>query len=616
MTTPLEAIGTITTAISLLGKFKSEILKLQSLTKEQVDNFFDKSLSKYLDNQFDKFYSTKTFQFRDEKVKFYETFFPVKLKKSSAIIDTSSIPEDFFKEENYIAIIGNAGSGKTMLMKHFFLNAYTTFYRIPIVIELRHLNEYNGKVIDYIYSVLLENRVTPTERLLEKVMESGKFLFLLDGYDEIFSEHKKGITEEIEKFVDKYSNNYFILTSRPGAEAENLTRFENYYVQDLSDGEIELFVIQQLSLVDESILAKKVIGVIKRLENKDYKDYLRNPLLLSMFLLTFKQYPDLPKSRNKFYWNVFDTLVTKHDSLSKKGGYQHERKTGLQNEDFEKILKWLGYITLFKGKYSFDKQFFSETLKEIKQKLEYDFDIDLLISDLTVSLSLIIIDGLEYKFPHKSFQEYFCAILIKDLDTPNKNKVYSEKFEKIFLQSSSQFSLWGLCMEVDKVNFLEMFVIPNLKEFLENLKLNGFSLLHFTSLTGYEVIIINLSEDNYSMLYSYTINLKNQLLRFLKINFDSIIDNKLLRDNYGPNQLCEIISKYGEPSKFSDTADEGEELYDINILRLCKDDPLFYSNMKIEDSIGEFANNVELKISELEEEIKNEKEQTVSLLDI
>src|SRR5687768_4239989 len=96
----------IISGISLLAKFKNEILQIGKVTKDEINHLFDKNLSKYLDNQFDKFYNTKTFLFRDEKVNFYEAFFPVDLKKSDELIDTSKISFSFFETASYATIIG------------------------------------------------------------------------------------------------------------------------------------------------------------------------------------------------------------------------------------------------------------------------------------------------------------------------------------------------------------------------------------------------------------------------------------------------------------------------------------------------------------------------------
>jgi hypothetical protein len=607
--------STTVSALTLLTKFKDEILKITKITKEELNFFFDKNLSKYLDNQFDKFYTTKTFHFRDNKVNFYETFFPVTLKVEENLLDTSRVSSLYFEKSNYITVIGIAGSGKTMLMKHFFLNSYSELFRIPVVIELRHLNEYDGDVIKYFYSVLLEYKVVPSSRILERILESGKFLFLLDGYDEIYSDHKKKITEQIEGFVDKYSNNYFVLTSRPGADAEHLSRFENYYVQELSDTQIIDFVRQQLLLADDSRLGDKIIQVIKKPENEDYKNNLRNPLLLSMFLLTFRQYPDLPRSRSKFYWNVFDTLATKHDSLSKKGGFQHERKSGLQIEDFEIILRWLAYITLFKGKYSFDRQFFSETLQEIKRKLYYNYEIESLISDLTVSISIIIIDGLEYKFPHKSFQEYFCAGLIKSLDVQSKKKVYETKFGEYFNKTNSESNLWELCLDSDKISFLELWVLPILENNVAKLKKDP-SVVNFRALTGYAPILIIYDSQSmpFDFTFSYTVTLFTRCISFLKMHiFNSIFDDHIATEYLKINGVDALMTKeYVTMSDFI----FGGNTFDINVIDLAKDGFELSSKLEIPRKVHIFIELIEQKIKGLKIDLENERKQTISLLDI
>jgi hypothetical protein len=214
--------------------------------------------------------------------------------------------------------------------------------------------------------------------------------------------------------------------------------------------------------------AKKIIETIGKPENHDYKSYLGSPLLLSMFILTYNTYPELPKSKSKFYWNVFDTLCSKHDSFTKKGGWQHERKTQLQNEQFENVLKWFSYISLFEGKYSFDSRYFKQRLKTIKEKLNYEIKLEDLMDDLTTSISIIIIDGFEYKFPHKSLQEYFSALLIKEQSFESKKKIYGDKFAKLSrLTMGGNENFWNLCAEMDKMYFYKFYVLDKFKTFLD-----------------------------------------------------------------------------------------------------------------------------------------------------
>lgn len=195
-----------------------------------------------------------------------------------------------------------------------------------------------------------------------------------------------------------------------------------------------------------------------------------------MFILTYNLYPELPKSKSKFYWNVFDTLCTKHDSYTKKGGFLHERKSGLQNEELENVLKWLAYATLFEGKYAFDEQYLVEKLKVIREKLKLNFDTTKIIEDFVVSISIIILDGFEYKFPHKSLQEYLAALLIREQSEEAKSKVYYERFASIEGKiTGSNQNLWSICIELDKHSFYKNFFIKHLRKFLSTIKRGGSS---------------------------------------------------------------------------------------------------------------------------------------------
>lgn len=71
-------------------------------------------------------------------------------------IDTSDV-NNILKNGNKIIITGTGGIGKSMLMKHFFLNTIQMTSYIPILVELRGLNEYtteNISIEKYIYKIL------------------------------------------------------------------------------------------------------------------------------------------------------------------------------------------------------------------------------------------------------------------------------------------------------------------------------------------------------------------------------------------------------------------------------------------------------------------------------
>jgi energy-coupling factor transporter ATP-binding protein EcfA2 len=457
--------------LALINTFKNPLLELCTDIKDEVKFYFDTGIIEYVDSIRGKFLKTKTFLYRLENINFYDVYYPISLKNKSIEEFTVDNVESLFENSNYISIIGNAGCGKSMLLKHVFLMSIMQIVKIPIVIELRNLNDYNGSFFDYLNDLLAGKKLTPNKKILDRILTNGEFIFLLDGYDEIYSDNKNKLTAELIDFIDNYSKNYFFITSRPGANVESLPRFDSYSVNELNIDQVKVFINLQLKNCGDEMLAKKIINVIDKPENDDYRSYLSSPLLLSMFIMTFNSYPEIPKSKSKFYWNVFETLCTKHDSFTKHGGYQHERKTGLQNEDFENILKWFSYISLFKGKYSFDDQYFTQLLKTIKDKLQLKCSITDLKEDLTVAISIIIIDGLEYKFPHKSLQEYFTALLIKEQKEDIKKEIYSNKLDNISNRTYGGFeNLWNLCNEIDSIPFKKYFVLRHLEFFINSKK--------------------------------------------------------------------------------------------------------------------------------------------------
>lgn len=606
-----------TIGAALVSLFKEPIQKGANILNDEFINIFDNGLPEYIDSFYDKFSNTKTFIYRDEKVKFYDIFFPVNISNRSEILNTSMDLKFLFQKKQFITIIGSAGSGKSMLMKHIFLSTVNNSFRIPIVIELRNLNDFNGKIYDYVSNILTKNEIAKTTKIIDRILKQGKFIFLFDGYDEIYSSSKDRITIDIEEFVDIYNKNLFIVTSRPGSNAESLQRFDNYFVQPLNSEQIESFIQLQFKNNDDVDSVDKILSVIKNPINRDYKDYLSSPLLLSMFIFTFKSYPELPKHKSKFYSNVFDTLCTKHDSFTKKGFWLHERKSGLQNEELENILKWFSYVTIFKGKYNFEETYLKDTLKEILTKLKITCNIDDLVYDLTVSIAIIIQDGTEYTFPHKSLQEYFTAILIKGLDEDQKAKIYESKFEEqIKLSNGGNFNFYKLCFEIDKTHFYKYFLKPNTTKFIKEVYSKSHVNLTLNLLKKFNIEFFESSSKN-KTIQSYSMNtiMVEPFLDFFDIDLDKFIPGfdiliehcNILTETF--NNVTVRTSKY---SKLK------ERYLDFNnpTEKSKKEIVKFLHAIGLVDKSVEMLENVKTGLEKLVQTVSEENENTKDLLDI
>ena len=390
-------------------------------------------------------------------------------------IPTNSI-EDLFTQNQFITLIVNAGSGKSTIVKYLFLNSIDTKYGIPIKVELRYLNDYTGSVIEFIKEKIFKlNKLATHDRIIERLMSSGDFVFFLDGYDEINSSKKEKITKEIDDLVKLYNKNYYLLTSRPYTDIDLLPLFHNYEVCELSDDDINNFIKKQIPTEEEE-LCDKIIEAVNSKENISYKSFLSNPLLLSMFILTFQSYSSIPQKRSEFYSQVFDALFSVHDSMSKLA-FVREKQSGLSKEQIVDVLKLFSFISYFDEKFIFSGLYVEEKLKFIKEKKKgITFDNEKLINDLQIAIGILNKEGTDYTFPHRSLQEYFAAIYIFSLNDDNKKIVYKKIIKsltdkKSFIKTArDNFHL--LLSELDARNVIKYALIPYFQNYIDEINLD------------------------------------------------------------------------------------------------------------------------------------------------
>ena len=428
---------------------------------------FDKvGILDYLNTQIEKYTYVNTFLHRADKVKFKDIYFPIKIKNKKCSTDFYN-PQVFLNQHKYISIFGTAGSGKSTLLKYAFLQTLQAAHKIPILIELRYLNNIDNIDIEKeIISLIVKKNIKPNSNIVKRALSSGAFLFIFDGFDEIYSFGKEKILQAIDTFIDIYPLNNYIISSRPETGLETFPRFESFYVQPLNSSDVLDFCKKMISSHE---LYTKIITTIQSPENDNIKSYLENPLLLSMFILVYESHPEIPKRKTAFYKNVFETLYSQHDGIS-KCSYKRERLSKLEREDFEIILSRFSCISYIENCYSFDYTYLYNKLQYSKQGTNYHYNVEDLISDLSLSLSILIKDGLEYKFPHRSLQEYFFALYISHLPE-NKKKILYTKLQNDIKQGKETYIL-ELCDEIDHYGLHKYYITPLLKDIIKKIELS------------------------------------------------------------------------------------------------------------------------------------------------
>ncbi len=461
---------------SLLEESEKILSTMYNKGSDEIKQFIGTDIKNYLTKQKENYSHVKTLLRGNTPTFLYEIYYPLKLKSGKKIISTDSI-SNIFDDNNYITIIGDAGSGKSTLIKHLFLNSISEKYKIPLLIELRYLNNNSVDLEEYVKKIIDKNKISVNLDIMERYLSKGKFVFFLDGYDELDSKTKESATKQLNEFIKKYDKNNYILTSRPYSDIEHFPLFHNLYMKDLSltDGEIKGFIYKQLN--SEKELADKIIKSIEQGKLKYIKSFLKNPLLLTLYILTFQSYASIPDKKYIFYRRVINALFSEHDSKTKLG-FVREKLCGLNQEEFENILKVFSFISYFDGRISFDYDYVTSTLKTIKSKYKnINFDNNKFIVDLKSSIALWVEDNGVMSFAHRSLQEYFAALFIKELQSEANEKVYNKikneigavinynnliRRREIGAGIQELDNLLNLLFEMDEFNYHKNYYLPNL----------------------------------------------------------------------------------------------------------------------------------------------------------
>lgn len=399
------------------------------------------AFEKYLKKTNESFSKTKTLLYRDTPVDIYDFYECISLLKDRKThIDTQEI-NNILNEGHKILITGLGGVGKTILMKHLFLNAIKTTNLIPVLIELRRIN---GKTVGdfdlkkYIIDTLKDYNLNLSEKYYDYTFDEGYYIFLFDGYDEVEDKLKITLKAEISKFALKYNKNYFIISSRPSSE---FISWENF----LELKSLHLNKKQAINLINKlkynEIVKTKFVHALKNGLFESYSTFASTPLLLIIMFLTFEANATIPNKLNDFYEQAFSVLFYKHDAT--KDCYSRERKSGLEYVDFKKAFSCFCFKTYFNEKYSFSHKEIIEYINIIdSDKLGIPkFKAEMFLHDLMASLCLIVEEGMDFKFVHRSFQEYFAAFYFKDL--------LDEQQKSFFL----------VCLKNKKINFFDKFFL-------------------------------------------------------------------------------------------------------------------------------------------------------------
>lgn len=115
-----------------------------------------------------------------------------------------------------------------------------------------------------------------------------------------------------------------------------------------------------------------------------------------------------------------------------------------------------------------------ERIQEAQSRFPlYKFTIEDFQEDLTLSVCMLVKDGLSYRFSHRSFQEYFAALYTCKLTDDVQSKLLATWFDESISVVGDEYMSMLYNLQPDKVN--KIVLCPGLKKLKELYDSMGFS---------------------------------------------------------------------------------------------------------------------------------------------
>ena len=442
------------------GKYKEELIPTAEHFQE------------YLGRTYDKYSSINVLaipnsQFQLKNI--YVTQTLIKYNRFESEDDTTIInrlPTELIKEYKKILITDTAGMGKSTIMKYMFIDLIDNGLNdvgIPIFVELNRLNK-NRTILKEIQEEMDSLSKKFDSELLFKLIQTGGFIFFLDGYDEISIADRNEVTNDIQSFISKAGiKNYYILSSRPEDSLASFGDFQSFKIQPLAKKEaFELLTKYDIS--NQKKISKELIIELKTGKYNSINEYLVNPLLVSLLYIAFNYKAEIPLKKHQFYRQVYDALFNSHKLA--QGQKPHEKRSGLDIDDFNRVLRYVGYECLISIGVQFDEDTILNSIKRAKifcgnlKFGESDF-----LKDLMTSVPLFSKDGTEYKWSHKSLMEYFAARFIAEDAKEKQNTILSRIY---YSEDNYKYiNMLDIYYDIDYKGFSKNIVLPLLERFVK-----------------------------------------------------------------------------------------------------------------------------------------------------
>ncbi|MGD1950556.1 MAG: NACHT domain-containing protein [Leptolyngbyaceae cyanobacterium] len=223
------------------------------------------------------------------------------------------------EDHNNFFVYGEPGSGKTSYLKWLALQCRDGALLenlVPIFVEIRHVATqiHTNTILSFVEKIF--ERWGFSRNDVQKILDSGSAIFILDGLDETPSTEHSSVEVMVEQLLRDYANCRFIFSSRLTSSFRSFGGFPKVIIDEFhSKSQIPKFVNQWFSQPGKQPeMAKTMLEKLRSKKYQEIRELARRPVLLKLLCFVFEVEGDFPTKRVEVFAMGIDrmTRLTNH----------------------------------------------------------------------------------------------------------------------------------------------------------------------------------------------------------------------------------------------------------------------------------------------------------------
>ncbi|MEM1026963.1 MAG: NACHT domain-containing protein [Planctomycetota bacterium] len=365
---------------------------------------------------------------------------------------------DQLGETNHCVIKGTAGQGKSIFLRYLTSREMQKGDRWPIFIELRKVSgSKDSGLLESIMREIKRLRIDIDDDTFAILAKNGRFTFFLNAFDEVEPHSQNSAYDQIERLSREYPRCKIIVSSRFESLITASAYFENISMMELGKNDY-VHVMRRMARDDEL-----VESIAEGVKNSSYKvtDILTSPLMVALLVVRYRIDQTIPENAVSFYNDLFDLLIQRHDRS--KGWSGRTRASALSDAKLEELFQCTCFNTRKIPQAVYPRKVITSSVAQAVDTLDLQVEADDVLLDFTDITCLLLKEGAEYHFVHKTVQEFFSARFVSDQPDevaeifyrglPERWQYWSQEISFLATLDRHRYFKFFLLPDIDNVRF-------------------------------------------------------------------------------------------------------------------------------------------------------------------